>query len=116
MHDRLVHDGVHQQVLDDLPYAEALQAGRIGLWRAIMRFDPSRGHAFSTYAWPSIVHYVWRAVKVHTRAWREEPIVARYGLDGQGSRVIYRRYSSLNPSLFYLPIRAGLLLRKPSVL
>ena len=128
MHDGLVHAVVRRQVLGDLPYAEALQAGRIGLWRAIMRFDLSRGHAFSTYAWPSIVHHVWRAVKVRTRASRSEPlvaysewqhlasadpaaleaawsvhdtlldsvtrlserlqrvIVARYGLDGQGSR------------------------------
>jgi RNA polymerase sigma factor (sigma-70 family) len=66
-HDGLVHTVVRRQVLGDLPYAEALQAGRIGLWRAIMRFDPSRGYAFSTYAWPSIVHHIWRAVKVHTR-------------------------------------------------
>lgn len=70
MHDGLVHAVVRQQVLGDLPYAEALQAGRIGLWCAIVRFDPSRGYAFSTYAWRSIVHHVWRAVKVHTRASR----------------------------------------------
>ena len=67
-HDGLVHAVVRRQVLGDLPYAEALQAGRIGLWRAILRFDPSRGYAFSTYAWPSIVHHVWQAVKVYTRA------------------------------------------------
>jgi RNA polymerase sigma factor (sigma-70 family) len=73
-HDGLVHTVVRRQVLGDLPYAEALQAGRIGLWRAIMRFDPSRGYAFSTYAWPSIVHHVWRAVKAHTRALCSEPI------------------------------------------
>jgi RNA polymerase sigma factor (sigma-70 family) len=69
-HDGLVHAVVRRQVLGDLPYAEALQAGRIGLWRAIVRFDPHRGYAFSTYAWSSIVHHVWRAVKVHTRASR----------------------------------------------
>ena len=73
-HNGLVHTVVRRQVLGDLPYAEALQAGRIGLWRAIMRFDPSRGYAFSTYAWPSIVHHVWRAVKVHTRALCSDPI------------------------------------------
>jgi RNA polymerase sigma factor (sigma-70 family) len=67
-HDGLVHAVVRRQVLGDLPYAEALQAGRIGLWRAILRFDPGRGYAFSSYAWPSIVHHVWGAVKVHTRA------------------------------------------------
>jgi RNA polymerase sigma factor (sigma-70 family) len=68
-HDGLVHAVVRRQVLGELPYADALQAGRIGLWGAIERFDPDRGYAFSTYAWRSIVHHVWRAVKVHTRAW-----------------------------------------------
>lgn len=66
-HDGLVHAAVRRQVLGDLPYAEALQVGRIGLWRAILSFDPSRGYTFSTYAWASIVHHVWRGVKVHTR-------------------------------------------------
>jgi RNA polymerase sigma factor (sigma-70 family) len=66
-HDGLVHAVVRRQVLGDLPYADALQAGRIGLWRAILRFDPGRGYAFSSYAWPSIVHHVWHAVKAHTR-------------------------------------------------
>ncbi len=66
-HDGLVQAIVRQQVLGDLPFAEALQAGRIGLWRAILGFDPSRGLAFSTYAWPCIMHQVWRAVKVHAR-------------------------------------------------
>jgi len=42
------------------------------LWRAILRFDPNRGYAFSTYAWNSIVHHVWRAVKTHTRVSDEE--------------------------------------------
>lgn len=78
-HDGLVHAVVRRQVLGDLPYAEALQAGRIGLWRAILRFEPDRGHAFSTYAWPSIVHHVWRAVKVHTRACRAEQAVPGAG-------------------------------------
>jgi RNA polymerase sigma factor (sigma-70 family) len=73
-HDGLVHAVVRRQVLGDLPYTEALQAGRIGLWRAIVRFDPNRGYAFSTYAWRSIVHHVWRAVKVHTRASRLDPV------------------------------------------
>jgi DNA-directed RNA polymerase specialized sigma subunit len=66
-HDRLVQAVVRRQGLGDLPFDEALKAGRIGLWRAILGFDPQRGHAFSTYAWPSIMRHVWRAVKVHTR-------------------------------------------------
>ena len=76
-HDGLVHAVVRRQVLGDLPYAEALQAGRIGLWRAILRFDPGRGYAFFTYAWRSIVHHVWRAVKVHTRASSMEQVAAQ---------------------------------------
>jgi RNA polymerase sigma factor (sigma-70 family) len=63
-HDGLVQAVVRQQSLGDLPFAEAVQAGRIGLWRAILGFDPQRGVAFSTYAWPAIMRHVWRAVKV----------------------------------------------------
>jgi RNA polymerase sigma factor (sigma-70 family) len=66
-HDGLVQAVVRQQVLGELPFEEALQAGRIGLWRAILGFDPSRGSAFSTYAWPSIKHHIWRAVKAYGR-------------------------------------------------
>lgn len=62
-HEGLVHAVVRKQVLGDLPFAEAVQAGRIGLWRAILGYDPQRGTAFSTYAWISIMHHVWREVK-----------------------------------------------------
>lgn len=63
-HEGLVQAVVRRQVLADLSFAEALQAGRIGLWHAILGYDPSRGRAFSTYAWPAIMRQVWRAVKV----------------------------------------------------
>lgn len=63
MHDGLVHAVIRRQVLGTLPFAEALQAGRIGLWRAILGYDPQRGLAFSTYAWPCIARAVWAAVK-----------------------------------------------------
>ena len=66
-HDGLVQAVVRQQVLGDLSFAEALQAGRVGLWHAIQGFDPCRGLAFSTYAWPSIMRQVWREVKDHDR-------------------------------------------------
>jgi len=65
-HEGLVQAVVRQQVLGDLPFTDALQAGRVGLWRAILGYDFQRGTAFSTYAWPSIMHHVWRAVKAHT--------------------------------------------------
>lgn len=66
-HDRLVHDVVRKQFLGPLSFADALHAGRIGLWHAIMGFDPQRGLAFSTYAWPCIAHAVWAAVKAADR-------------------------------------------------
>ncbi len=66
-HDGLVQAVVRQQFLGSLPFDEALQAGRIGLWRAILGYDPYRGFAFSTYAWPAIMRHVWRAVKDHAR-------------------------------------------------
>jgi RNA polymerase sigma factor (sigma-70 family) len=65
-HDGLVHAVVRKQILGNLPYDEALQAGRIGLWRAVLGYDPERG-AFSTYAWPSITRHIWRAVKEASR-------------------------------------------------
>ena len=67
-HEGLVQAVVRKQVLGQLPFAEALQSGRIGLWRAIRGFDPERGHAFSTYAWTCIMHQVWREVKLCERA------------------------------------------------
>ena len=66
-HDRLVHTVVRKQVLGPLSFAEALQAGRLGLWRAIVGYDPHRGYAFSTYAWPCIARQVWSAVKAADR-------------------------------------------------
>jgi len=75
-HENLVHAVVRRQVLGHLPFSEALQAGRVGLWRAILGYDPQRGLAFSTYAWPAIMHHVWQAVKVaEPAASRLEPQV-----------------------------------------
>ena len=54
---------VAHQRLCGLPFEEALQAGRIGLWRAIEGYDPQRGTRFSTYAYPAIIRQVWDAVR-----------------------------------------------------
>jgi len=70
-HERLVHAVVRRQVLGCLPFDEALQAGRIGLWRAILGYDPQRGLAFSTYAWRVIMHRIWREVKLAERAYQQ---------------------------------------------
>jgi len=64
-HEPLVLHAVKRQNLGDLAYDEVVQAGRIGLWQAIMKYDAGRGHRFSTYAYPAIVHQIWAAVKAH---------------------------------------------------
>jgi RNA polymerase sigma factor (sigma-70 family) len=64
-HEPLVLYAVKRQNLGDIPYKEAIQAGRWGLWQAILKYDPGRGHHFSTYAYAAIVHQIWAAVKAH---------------------------------------------------
>lgn len=61
-HDGLVHHIMRRQWCGALTYVEVLQEGRIGLWRAILGFDPQRGVAFSTYATVAIARHIWRAV------------------------------------------------------
>jgi len=74
-HEGLVHLVVRRQWLLTLEYEEALQAGRRGLWRAVLGYDPERDTRFSTYAYPAIMRYVWGAVKAEQRRMkREAPI------------------------------------------
>lgn len=61
-HEGLVHAVLRRQACGDAGYADLLQEGRIGLWQAVLHFDPARGVAFSTYAWVAIERQVWRAV------------------------------------------------------
>lgn len=75
-HRGLVHAAVHRQWLGNLSYTEAVQAGFLGLWRAILRYDPSRGTAFSTYAWPAIARSIQREV-ARARA-PAEPVTQTY--------------------------------------
>jgi RNA polymerase sigma factor (sigma-70 family) len=78
-HDGLVHAYIQRQGGGKLPYEEALQAGRIGLWQAIRGYDPSRGTAFSSYAWVAIWRQVYRRGKelsretAVSRPWPEMP-------------------------------------------
>lgn len=62
-HRKLVVFVVRRQGLGQLSFQDALQAGRLGLWHAIRGFDPQKGYAFSTYAYPAIARSVWRAVQ-----------------------------------------------------
>ena len=67
-HDGLVHHIIRRQWGGSLSYAQVLQEGRIGLWRAILGFDPERGTAFSTYAGVAIARRVWDAVRQDRKA------------------------------------------------
>src|SRR3990170_5835863 len=62
-HARLVFAVLKRQWSGQAEYADRLQAGRIGLWQAILRFDAQRGICFSTYAWIAIRNHIWRAVR-----------------------------------------------------
>lgn len=66
-HERLVHAVVRKQWRGGWRYEEVVQEGRLGLWRAILKYDPERGTAFSTYAWPAIARQVWAAVRQRQR-------------------------------------------------
>jgi RNA polymerase sigma factor (sigma-70 family) len=61
-HEGLVHAVLRGQARGGVAYEELLQAGRIGLWQAVLHFDPHRGIAFSTYVWVAIQRHIWRAV------------------------------------------------------
>jgi RNA polymerase sigma factor (sigma-70 family) len=72
-HEGLVRQSVAHQRLCGLAFEAALQAGRIGLWRAIEGYDPQRGTRFSTYAYPAIIRQVWDAVRREC-AWERRQI------------------------------------------
>jgi len=59
---------VRRQWLGQADYADLIQEGRIELWLAILRFDPGRGLAFSTFAGRAIRNRIWNAVKQAGRA------------------------------------------------
>ena len=62
-HDGLVHAFIQRQGGGDISYEEALQAGRIGLWRAIEGYDPEQGTTFATYAWVAIYRHIHRRAR-----------------------------------------------------
>ncbi len=61
-HEGLVRLVVRRQQRGELPFADALHEGRLGLWRALLGYDPEHGTRLSTYAVPAIERAVWRAV------------------------------------------------------
>ena len=105
IHEGLVHDIVHQQWGGGLSYEEATHAGRIGLWRAILGFDPGRGRAFSTYASVAIARQVWRAVALAERDKRpaHAPASTVLCLDPQAQMLAWEVETALHAMVEGLP-------------
>jgi RNA polymerase sigma factor (sigma-70 family) len=72
-HDGLVHAFIRRQGGGDIPYDDALQAGRIGLWRALKGYDAERGTTFSTYAWVAIMRHIHQAAEELNRGLEDWP-------------------------------------------
>jgi len=114
-HDGLVHAVLRRHSSGILSYADTLEAGRIGLWQAILRYDPTRGLAFSTYAWTCIMRRIWQTVKVETRPTRRglgTPMFFRAGATdpavltehGAGTQSLHALLARLPPRLHYTMI------------
>lgn len=65
-HRGLIWWMVSRQGWGKVEYADLFQEGQIGLWQAILHYDPGRGVAFSTYACVVIRYQAWAAVR-HAR-------------------------------------------------
>jgi RNA polymerase sigma factor (sigma-70 family) len=89
----LIHAVIRREGSGALSYEEALQAGRIGLWRALLGYDPARGTAFSTYAWVAIRRHIRRAATQGVEA----PVVHALGGSFDQARVPWG--STSGPSL-----------------
>jgi RNA polymerase sigma factor (sigma-70 family) len=103
----LVHAVIRREGSGTLTYEEALQAGRIGLWRAIRGYDPGHGTAFSTYAWVAIRRHIRRAAAQATGDTEygliPAPLLAAPDLAGHVERV--RVHEALHTLLSRLPER-----------
>lgn len=114
-HRTLVHAVIKRQWTGSVAYADLEQEGRLGLWRAILGYDPSRGWAFTTYAWVAIKRHIWQEVArwekktgAYTLPDAPNPLrLAEQQLEvGQRNRVLQEMIQSLNPRL-RLVIRAA---------
>ena len=72
-HTGLIHTILQRVEHAGVPYAELVQAGRLALWRAVLRFDPAHGAQFSTYSGRAIERALWDAVRWARRAERTYP-------------------------------------------
>ena len=82
-HEGLVHLVARRQWRGPLGYEETVHEGRIGLWRAILGYEPEKGVAFSTYAGVAIARKIWQAVKL--RQVRQERLDQVWDWEGEAS-------------------------------
>lgn len=62
-HEGLIHFIVQRQCWGKAEYADLIQEGWIGLWQAILHYDPGLGYTFSSYAGKAIRNRVWQTVR-----------------------------------------------------
>jgi len=58
----LIYAVIRRQYYEERDYADLVQEGRIGLWRALQTYKPEQGCAFGSYAWVVIERRIWAAV------------------------------------------------------
>lgn len=79
----LIHTILRRVEHRGVPYAELVQAGRLALWRSVLRFDPGRGVRFSTYGGRAVERALWDAVRRARQAEVDDPVPpAPYVLEG----------------------------------
>ena len=114
-HERLIHAVVRRSWTGSTEYADLLQEGRIALWRAVCGFEPERGNAFSTYAWPIIQRQLWRVVAQHERQSKAPPLPWLQPPDPEGCAVAAWQAaavcSALSPALSHLNGRGRQVIR-----
>jgi len=96
-------------VLKQMPglaeYEDLYQEGQIGLWQAIMGYDPGKGDQFSTYACSAIRNQVWQAVVRSLKASGWQRVECRAELLGEVILVwqTAQTHEALNEMLETLP-------------
>jgi RNA polymerase sigma factor (sigma-70 family) len=103
-----VHWVIRRDCGSDLSYGELLHEGHIALWQAILRYDATRGLAFSTYAVPAIRHRLWAAVARAQRPQGYQPLTAAPEPAELAAQAWQRQAvrAALRESLAYLPERS----------
>ena len=71
-HERLVQYIVWQTGKGVIEAADLMQEGRIGLWQAILHYDPEGGKSFGSYAWVGIEWRLWAATENSDREQNDE--------------------------------------------